>query len=131
MLIITSFLEQQAIEAGETFDSTQRNVISVLIFIANMLVVGLPVLRSLAAGGITGKATRALTRCVGKDKSQGESEDSDGVRPDSDVEPQPGPGAEPGTISQPQVVGEGTFMQVACWIGSESVTAASIFLFQT
>ena len=59
MLVITAFLEQQAVRAGEAFDTTQRDVISVIVFIANVIVIGLPVLRTLSESSIPGRAAAA------------------------------------------------------------------------
>ncbi len=70
MLIVTSFLEQQAIQAGENFDSTKRDVISVIVFIANMAVIGLPFLRALAAGHFISNAKSSMEICLGKDDNQ-------------------------------------------------------------
>jgi hypothetical protein len=69
MLVITSFLEQQAIRAGEHFNSTQRNVISVIVFISNMFVLGLPVLRTLTEVPLASRARRAVSVCVRKDNT--------------------------------------------------------------
>jgi hypothetical protein len=52
MLIITSDLEDAAKRAGETFDSTERDIISLLIFIANMLVMAVPGLKLLSDGRV-------------------------------------------------------------------------------
>jgi hypothetical protein len=69
MLIITSFLEQQAIRAGQAFNSAQRNVISVIVFISNMFVLGLPVIRALADSPILSRVKKFLSLCVRKDDS--------------------------------------------------------------
>ena len=64
MFVLTDFLEKQAIAAGETFDSLQRDAISVVIFVANLLVVGLPIIRGLAKTGIPSIVVMTLTSCL-------------------------------------------------------------------
>lgn len=66
MLVVTKYLEDQAIRAGESFDTSQRDVISVIVFLANMIVLGLPLLSALAAVRIPTSATRAMACCGGK-----------------------------------------------------------------
>jgi hypothetical protein len=66
MLVITNFLEDQAIRAGQAFDSAQRNVISFIVFVSNMFVIGLPVIRTLAEADLTSRAKRAMSLCVSK-----------------------------------------------------------------
>lgn len=63
MLIITADLEAAAIRAGETFDSRERDIISSVIFIANMLVMAVPAWKTLADG-------RVLDRIFDKIKDQ-------------------------------------------------------------
>ena len=53
MLVITSFLEQQAIRAGQAFDSALRDIISVIVFICNVFVFGLPVFRTLTESRVS------------------------------------------------------------------------------
>ena len=50
MLIVTASLEDAAIRAGEAFDPRERDIISSLIFIANMLVMAIPGLKALSNG---------------------------------------------------------------------------------
>ena len=69
MLVITSFLEEQAIRAGQAFDSAQRNVISYIVFISNMFVLGLPVIRTLSEVPFMSKAKKVVSLCVRKDSS--------------------------------------------------------------
>jgi hypothetical protein len=69
MLVITSFLEEQAIRAGQAFDSAQRNVISYIVFISNMFVLGLPVIRTLSEVPLVSKVKKVVSLCVRKDSS--------------------------------------------------------------
>ncbi len=55
MLIVTASLEDAAMRAGEDFDSTERDIITSLIFIANMLVMAVPCLKFLSDGGVVDK----------------------------------------------------------------------------
>ncbi len=55
MLIITADLEDAAKRAGEPFDPTERDIISSLVFIANLLVMAIPGLKSLSDGRVVDK----------------------------------------------------------------------------
>ena len=52
MLIVTANLEDAAIRAGESFDPRERDIISSLIFVANILVMGIPGIKVLSDGNV-------------------------------------------------------------------------------
>ena len=60
MLIVTADLEDAAIRAGEDFDSSQRDIISSLIFIANMLVMAIPGVKVLSDGRVMDNAVAMI-----------------------------------------------------------------------
>ena len=62
MLIVTNYIDEAAIQAGEAVDSTQRNAISFVMFVANLLVLGLPPLQALANSPLSAKAAALLKR---------------------------------------------------------------------
>ena len=47
MLIISSELEDASIRAGEEFDARERDIISALVFIVNILVIGFPIVQEI------------------------------------------------------------------------------------
>ena len=57
MLIITASLEDEARRAGQAFDTTEREIISVLVFLANMSVFVVPPLRLLSEFDIISNTT--------------------------------------------------------------------------
>lgn len=52
MLIVTKSLEDAAIRAGESFDPRERDIISSLLFIVNLLVMAIPGLKVLSDGNV-------------------------------------------------------------------------------
>jgi hypothetical protein len=54
MLIITASLEEAAKRAGQQVDTREHDIISIIMFVSNMFVIGLPVLRTFMAGPLPG-----------------------------------------------------------------------------
>ena len=61
MLIITADLEDAAKRAGEPFDSSERDIISLIIFIINMLVMAIPCLKFLSDGRVVDKVVTTIS----------------------------------------------------------------------
>ncbi len=80
MLIITANLEDAAKRAGEVFDSTERDIVSSLIFIANMLVMAIPVFKFLSDVRVIEKATAAISGWFGNDEEQKKIEEMINIR---------------------------------------------------
>ncbi len=82
MLIVTANLEDAAKRAGEGFDSTERDIISSLIFIANMLVMAIPAFKFLSDVRVFEKATAAISGWFGNDDENKEIEAMINIRND-------------------------------------------------
>ena len=112
MLIITDFLENQAKSAGETVDNTQRNVISFIVFLANMVVLGLPALQSLASENLSGRVASAAKSCRGLTHKKGASKSA--ILPPQTL-------GEPSTVGENRLQGDLAFTkvhpspQICCW----------------
>ncbi len=50
MLIISSYLEDFARDAGQPIDTSEREIISAVVFVANLLVIALPPLHAIVKG---------------------------------------------------------------------------------
>jgi hypothetical protein len=61
MFIVTANLEDAAIRAGEDFDPTERDIISTLVFIANMLVMAIPGFNFLSDGRVLDKIVAKIS----------------------------------------------------------------------
>ena len=72
MLIITAELEDAAKRAGEDYDFSERNTISVIVFLANIFILALPIVQEMPDMGEYGKPcifnTKTVTK-VGIDKN--------------------------------------------------------------
>jgi hypothetical protein len=72
MLIISAELEETALRAGQQADPRERNIISVVVFAANLLVVGLPPLHTLITGPLPSSiitfVVEDLFACGGNDE---------------------------------------------------------------
>lgn len=55
MIIIDYYLQDTAEKAGETYDSSSRSVVSVILFVGNLMVLGSPILIAAAQSGVLGK----------------------------------------------------------------------------
>jgi hypothetical protein len=72
MLIITADMEDAAKRAGEAFDSTERDIISWLIVIVNMLVMAIPFLNFILDGNIVKKVVTIIS-CQVSNKEERET----------------------------------------------------------
>jgi hypothetical protein len=61
MFIVTANEEDAAIRAGENFDPRERDIISALVFIANMLVMAIPGLNFLSDGRVVDKIVAKIS----------------------------------------------------------------------
>jgi hypothetical protein len=69
MLIITADLESAAKLAGEKYDTRQKDIVSLLIFIANLSVMFVPLINLIVNGNLLGKALACMaSMCYNEDE---------------------------------------------------------------
>jgi hypothetical protein len=78
MLIISAELEDTALRAGQQVDPRERNIISAVVFAANLLVIGLPPLHTF----VTGPLPSSIITFVVKDLFACDENDELGPMPD-------------------------------------------------
>ena len=69
MLIVSADLEDAALRAGQSVDARERDIISSIVFVANLLVMGLPLLQSLVTSPLPARVAAFVVESLNSSRS--------------------------------------------------------------